>query len=459
MSNTDKRAVLLLTTLAAFLTAFMGSSTNIALPAIGREFAMDAVLLGWVPMTYSLATAIFMLPLARLADIHGRKRVFILGVAVYLVGSTGCGAALSGAMLLAMRVIQGAGAAMMFGTSTAILTSVFPPKERGRVLGINVASVYTGLSVGPFLGGALTQNLGWRSIFLLGSALGVLVIAGAIARVKGECADARGEAFDLVGAGIYAVAMVAVIYGLSRLPRPAGVGLLLAGAAAAVIFVGWELRARPPLLHVGLFRHNRVFALSSLAALINYSATAAVGFLLSLYLQYIKGLGPQAAGLVLIAQPVMQAIFSPLAGRLSDRYEARVVASTGMGLTATGLVILTLLNEATPLPIIIASLVLLGLGFGLFSSPNSNAIMGAVERRDYGVASATLGTMRTIGQMLSLAIATLLFALIIGPVAITPPYYPAFLRSSHIAFVIFAAACTAGIFASLARGRMHGKAG
>ncbi|MCX6030152.1 MAG: MFS transporter [Chloroflexi bacterium] len=459
MSNNDKRAVLLLTTLASFLTAFMGSSTNIALPAIGREFGMDAVLLGWVPMTFSLATAVFMLPLAKLADIHGRKRVFILGVAIYLAGSLGSAAALSGAVLLAMRVIQGAGAAMMFGTGTAILTSVYPPKERGQVLGINVASVYTGLSVGPFLGGALTENWGWRSIFLLGSALGVVVIAGTVWRMRGEWADARGERFDLIGAGIYAVAMVAVIYGLSRLPRVTGVGLLLAGAIAAVVFIRWEMRAVTPLLNVGLFRHNRVFALSNLAALVNYSATSAVGFLLSLYLQYIKGLGPQAAGLVLIAQPVMQAIFSPLAGRLSDRYEARVVASAGMGLTAAGLVMLTLLNEATPFPTIVASLVLLGLGFGLFSSPNTNAVMGAVERRDYGVASATLGTMRTIGQMLSLAIATLLFALIIGPVEITPPYYPAFLQSAHIAFVIFAAACAVGIFASLARGRMQREVG
>jgi MFS family permease len=258
-----------------------------------------------------------------------------------------------------------------------------------------------------------------------------------------------------VGAGIYAVAIVAMIYGLSRLLTTAGMGLLLAGAIATVVFIRWEIRATTPLLNLNLFRHNRVFALSNLAALINYSATAAVGLLLSLYLQYIKGLGPQAAGLVLIAQPVVQAIFSPLAGRLSDRYEARAVASAGMGLTAAGLVMLTLLNETTPFPTIIASLVLLGFGFALFSSPNTNAVMGAVERRDYGVASATVGTMRTIGQMLSLAIATLLFALIIGPVEITPPDYPAFLQSARTAFAIFAAACTAGIFASLARGKMH----
>jgi MFS family permease len=222
-------------------------------------------------------------------------------------------------------------------------------------------------------------------------------------------------------------------------------------------FVRWESGLRQPLLHMDLFRRNRVFALSNLAALINYSATAAVGFLLSLYLQYIKGLSPQQAGLVLIAQPIVQAAFSPLTGRLSDKLESRLVASAGMALTTIGLTLLIFLGNGTPYWYIVLSLISLGFGFALFSSPNTNAVMGAVERRWYGVASATVGTMRTIGMMLSLGIATLIFALQIGRVQITPEYYGAFLASVRIAFSIFAAACFGGIFASLARGKMHSR--
>ena len=457
MAEVDKRAVLIVATVGAFLTAFMGSSTNIALPTIGREFAMDAVLLSWVAMAYTLATAMFLLPFGRLADIYGRKRIFTIGVSGYICASLLVGSSVSSAMLIAARMVQGACAAMMFGTSTAILTSAYPPGERGRVLGINVAAVYTGLSVGPFLGGMLTQYLGWRSIFMIGAGLGLVVIGIVATRMKGEWAEARGERFDLPGALIYGIAIVAFIYGLSLLPQARGAGLVFAGMIMAAGFVRWESGLRQPLLHMDLFRRNRVFALSNLAALINYSATAAVGFLLSLYLQYIKGLSPQQAGLVLIAQPIVQAAFSPLTGRLSDKLESRLVASAGMALTTIGLTLLIFLGDGTPFWYIILSLISLGFGFALFSSPNTNAVMGAVERRWYGVASATVGTMRTIGMILSLGIATLIFALQIGRVQMTPEYYGAFLASVRIAFSIFAAACFGGIFASLARGKMHSR--
>jgi EmrB/QacA subfamily drug resistance transporter len=456
MTNIDRRAVLLISTVSVFMTAFMGSATNIALPTIGQELGMTAVMLGWVAMAYSLATATTLLPFGRLGDIHGRKRIFTAGVVVYVIGSTLVGISISGPMLIACRVIQGVGGAMMFATSTAILTSAYPAGERGRVLGINTAAVYIGLSVGPFLGGLMTQVLGWRSIFLIGAALGVVVIILTLLRLKGEWAEARGEQFDLSGTLIYGVALVAFMVGMSRLPQAQGMVLLVAGLAIGVGFVRWESRTRQPLINMDLFRYNRTFALSNVAALTNYSATAAVGFLLSLYLQYIKGLNPEQAGLVLIAQPIMQAAFSPMTGRLSDTIESRIVASIGMAITALGLVLLIFLTADTPYWYIIMCLILLGFGFALFSSPNTNAVMGSVERRLYGVASSTVSTMRTIGQMLSIGVATLIFAVVIGRVQITPEYYDAFMTSVKIAFSIFAAACVAGIFASLARGKMHG---
>jgi MFS family permease len=332
---------------------------------------------------------------------------------------------------------------------------VFPPGERGRVLGINVAAVYTGLSIGPFVGGLLTQNLGWRSVFFTAVPVGLTAILFITQRLKGEWAEARGETFDLIGSVIYALTLLTLIYGFSRLPDALGAGLILISVAGFATFVWWELRTAQPVLNLDLFVRNRPFALSSLAALINYAATSAVTFLLSLYLQYIQALSPQQAGLVLIAQPIVQATFSPVAGRLSDRIEPRIVASAGMMLTATGLLLLILIGPGTPLWTIIAILMLLGFGFALFSSPNMNAIMGSVRKRFYGVASGMVGTMRLIGQMLSMGIATLLFALYLGRVEITPEVYPLFLTAMRSAFAIFAALCVGGIFASLSRGRIR----
>ncbi|GAB4414983.1 MAG: MFS transporter [Anaerolineales bacterium] len=451
----SKRTALIVVATGSFLTPFMGSSINIALPSIGKALSMDAITLSWIAMAYSLSSAMFLVPFGRAADIHGRKKVFLAGVVIFGTFSLLCGLATSGTMLIAFRVLQGIGGAMVFGTGIAILTSVFPPQQRGQALGINVAAVYLGLSLGPVFGGLLTQNLGWRSVFFVNVPLCVLIVAFTTAYLKGEWAECAGEPFDWAGSAIYGVGLASLVYGFSRLPAGLGAVLVAAGLAGIAAFALWESRTAHPVLDVTLFRHNRVFALSSLAALINYAATAAIGFLLSLYLQYIKALTPQQAGFVLIAQPAMQALFSPLAGRLSDRIEPRIVASTGMTLNVIGIFLLTLLNATTPLPFIIASLLFLGLGFALFSSPNTNAIMGSVERRFYGVASATQGTMRIVGQMLSMGIVMLIINLILGPVQITPEYHPLFLRAAHAAFVTFAILCFGGIFASLARGKVR----
>jgi len=452
-----KRVVLLIAMMSSFLTPFMSSSVNIALPSIGQELSIDAVLLGWVASAYLLAAAMFLVPFGRVADIWGRKKVFTYGVSLFTLSSLLIAMSNSTLTLVAFRVVQGVGGAMVFGTGVAILTSVFPAGERGRALGINVAAVYTGLSLGPFVGGFLTQSFGWRSIFLVNVPIGLIVIVVVAWKLKDEWAGARGEKFDFLGSGVYSLALVAIMYGLSRLPVALGAWLVLAGVVGTAAFVWWETRIENPVLDVTLFGNNAVFAFSNLAALINYSATAAVGFLLSLYLQYIKGFSPQSAGLILVSQPIVQALFSPFAGRLSDRMEPRIVASLGMALTVIGLFSLTFLGPGTSLPFIVANLMLLGLGFALFSSPNTNAIMSSVERRLYGVASATLGTMRLTGQMLSMGIAMLLFALYIGRVQITPEYYALFLSSAKTAFTIFAGLCFGGVFASLARGSVRAR--
>ena len=441
-------------TLTAFMAPFMASSINVALPAIAREFALGAVALTWVATSFILPTAIFLLPFGRLADIAGRKRIFTWGVALYTVASVLSGLAPSAAALIACRVLQGVAAAMLFSTGAAILTSVFPAAERGKVLGFNVAAVYIGLSLGPSLGGLMVEQLSWRSLFLGSACLGVITLL-CLRRLRGEWAEAAGERFDLVGTGIYALAFTALMFGFSMLPAISGVVWLAAGTLGLAGFAAWELKQIHPVLDLRLITGNTVFAFSSLAALINYSATFGVTFLLSLYLQYVKGLSPQQAGLILVAQPLVMSTLSPLAGRLSDRIEPRTLASVGMGCTAAALCCFTLLTQETSLRYIVACLLLNGVGFAFFSSPNTNAIMSSVERRHYGVASAVTATMRMTGQMLSMGTAMLLFALYIGPVPITAANHPAFLSSVRTAFTIFAVLSAAGVFASLARGKLR----
>jgi len=450
---TEKRVVLLIAILAGFITPFDGSAVNIALPTLGAEFHMNAIALSWVATAYLLSSAVFLVPFGKIADIYGRKKVFLYGIAIFSLASLMMTMVPSTEMLIGIRVVQGLGSAMIFGTGAAIVTSVFPPGERGKALGIYITAVYLGLSLGPFLGGVMTQYLGWRSIFFVNVPIGITAIIIIIWKLKGEWAECRGEKFDLTGSVIYGAAVVAVMYGFSTLPEFKGTALIGMGIFGAIIFALYEMRIPSPVLDIRLLTKNRIFALSNLAALINYSATFAVTFLLSLYLQYTKGFTPEQAGFILIAQPVVQAIISPIAGRFSDRFEPRIVASAGMTLTAIGLFILIFLTETTLLWHLVLTLLILGAGFGLFSSPNTNAIMSSVDKRFYGVASGMNGTMRLLGQMLSMGIAMMIFAIVIGPVEITPAYYPQFVSSLHYAFILFTVLCIIGIFASLVRGK------
>ena len=451
----DKRVVLFVASMASFLTPFMGSSINIAIPSIGREFSADAVTLSWISTAYLLAAAVFLVPFGRLADIRGRRKVFLAGMTGYSVVSLLCGLASSQAMLIVLRALQGTTDAMMFGTSLAIVTSVYPPSERGRALGVTVACVYSGSALGPFIGGLITQYAGWRSIFFLTLALGVLTVAMTLWRMRGEWAEARGQKMDVVGSLLYGLSLLAIMYGFRLLPAETGFALIAAGVVLLAVFVLWERRQKSPVLDVSLFSRNVVFALSNLSALVNYAATFALSFLLSLYLQYIKGLDPRSAGLVMLSQPVMMAVFSPIAGRLSDRIEPRYVASVGMAMSAVSLFLIANLGPGAAMGSIVAILMLCGLGFALFSSPNTSAIMGSVDRAHYGIAPATTGVMRLIGQMLSMGIAALILALTVGQVEITPERYPAFLGAFRLAFLVFATLCLLGVFASLARGRVR----
>jgi EmrB/QacA subfamily drug resistance transporter len=452
-----KKSVLLVATFAAFLTPFLGSAVNLALPAIGKDLNANAISLSWVISSFILSSAIFLLPFGKLADIIGRKKVFTAGIILFTISTFLILFAQSITSLNIFRVMQGFASAMIFGTSLAIITSVFPQGERGRAMGINITAVYLGLSTGPIVGGLLTQYFGWRSIFAFLVPFGLVSLYLIATKMKTEWAEARGEKFDWKGSIIYGVSLFSFMYGFSQLPSASGWIFLSAGILMAAVFLFFEKKSENPVFDVSLILRNRVFAFSGIAALIHYSATSAVGFFMSLYLQYLKGLDARSAGIIMISQPVAMAVLSPVAGKLSDRVNPGIIASIGMGLTATCLIFLCFINSATPVWLIVPLLLIMGTGFGLFSSPNSNAIMSSVERRHLGVASGVVGTMRMIGQMLSMGIAMMLIALYIGKNKITPETYPGLISAMRTGFIIFSMLSILGIFASLARNEKLGK--
>ena len=454
-NTVSKGVVLFVTILSSFLTTFMVSSINIALPTISKEFNTDAVTQGWIATAYLLTAAAFLVPFGKLADIYGRKKIYTIGIFLYSFLSLACALAPNAIVLIITRALMGLSAAMIFGTAVAILTSVFPVHERGKALGFNLAATYIGLSLGPVLGGFMTHQLGWRSIFIFSVILSLLIIPFIFLKLKGEWAEAKGEKFDFKGSVIYMIGLLCIMYGFSVLSSLAGAIILFAGIIVIILFISFENRVKFPVLDLSHFKSNTVFIFSNIAAFINYSATFAVGYLLSLYLQYIKGLSPQDAGLIMVAQPITMAIFSPIAGRLSDKIEPQIVASIGMGLTVAGLIPFIFLGFDTSTVYIITTLLLIGIGFALFSSPNTNAIMSSVDRKYYGVASASLGTMRLTGQAISMGIATLVFGMHLGKVKIAPENYPQFLDSTRTTFIIFTVLCVVGVFASLARGKLR----
>ncbi len=449
----NRNTLLFVIILTSLINPFLGAAVNIALPKIGDEFSMNAVTMSWVAMSFLLSSAVFLVPLGKAADILGRRKIFLCGNIIVALSSLFCALSTSGIILIIFRLIQGIGSAMMFGTGMAIITSAFPPHERGKAIGINVSAVYLGLSIAPFAGGFLTQLFGWRSLFLVTLPFGLLVVVITGLFIKSEWADARHEKFDFTGSFIYVIAVSLLMYGFSKLPETYAFVLTGAGITGLVLFISVELNRQYPVLNIRLFRTNRIFAFSNLAALINYAATFAIGFVLSLYFQYIKGMKPLQAGAILVTQPFIMMIIAGFSGRMSDKTDARILSSLGMAIIVVGLVLLSFVEENTRKEFIIISLLILGTGFGLFSSPNTNSIMGSVEKKYLGIASATVGTMRLTGQMLSMGVATMIIHALLGNASIEPSNFQLFMTSVRIIFILFSFLCFLGIFASLARGK------
>lgn len=453
-----RRATITMVMLNSVSTAMMLTGVNVALPAMAADLAIDAVTLSWVPMSYLMAGAALTLAFGRLADMYGRKRIYLLGTTGVVLSSIFAACAVNEAHLIAGRLLQGVCAAALYATNVAVISSVYPAARRGTAIGYTVSAIYLGLALGPVLAGTLIAWFGWRATFLIHLPLALVVLGIGFLRIDAEWrADERGS-FDAVGAAVYAVAIVVLMTGVAELPQTFAVVMVGAGALGLWYFMRHEHRHPHPVFDVELFYTNRVFLMSCLASLAMYTATFANVVLVSLYLQYLKGIAPSTAGLVMMAQPAVMATLSPFVGRLADRVEPRVLASLGMGIAACGLVGFSLLSRDSALGTIVSWLVLTGIGFALFTSPNANAIMGAVTRSDYGRAASAMAVMRVIGQLLSMGVVAMVFALLLGPREITVSLYPELARAIRLCFAVGAACCAAGIAMSLARGRMHAPA-
>ncbi len=449
--QTSTTALLFIICLGASLVPFMGSALNLALPYINEDLSLDAVTSGWIPTSYMLSTAILQIPCARIADMIGRRKVFILGVIILTIFSVLSGLATSGASLIVYRFLSGIGSAMMFGTSTAILTSSVAPEKRGMALGTIAATVYFALAAGPFLGGILTQYFDWHSIFFVSAALSLTVAVGGCFLIKEDWKEDVESKFDLWGSILFAIGLSALIFGFSELPHILGIISIGIGVVVLLFFTFYEKKQEFPVFNILVFLENRVFRLSSLSALINYSATFAISFMLSLYLQYVRGLSPRDAGLILIIQSIVQAVVSLKSGRLSDKVSPTLLATLGMSIIALGLVGLCFISETTSYYFLGGILFLLGLGFGIFSSPNTNIIMSSVEKKHYGLASATMGTMRLTGQAFSMGIAIMAISIMIGNVQLSPAIHAELIISMRITFIICLILSVFGIYASSVR--------
>ena len=458
--NNGNKRVLAAAMITAFMTTFMSSALNLSVPALESYFGVSAASIGWIVSVYTITVAATSLPWGKVADMTSRRNVFLCGVGGFALLSLISIFAANFYMLLALRTMSGICAGMIFATNNALLISSYPHEVQGKVIGYSTAATYIGLSTGPVIGGILNSAFGWRSIFAVSVIVSVAAFAAGLgaareeSRIKGNSEKHRETAQDVPGALLYMIAISLSLYGMTSLGEGGiHVALFAAGIAALIFFFMHERSASSPVMRVSMFSRSRTFTFSCLAALLNYGATFAISYSISIYLQVINGMPSSRAGLILIVMPAMQALFSPFAGSLSDRVRPAVLASIGMGICTAALLLFSRIGTDTHIAYIIGTLCLTGFGFALFSSPNTNAILNCVKPNEYGVANSIIATMRTYGQSSSMAIISIITTIVLGTGSLDSSPAAEIIRLLHTAVIVFAGICVVGLFFSLARDR------
>jgi MFS family permease len=445
----DQRAGLFTITVTQFVLVFMLSSVAVAVPALGREFGAKASELGLVESGYIAAVSMLLFPVTRLADMVGRGAVFLSGIVVFTVVSLLLPLTTSIGAFIVLRVFQGAGGAMMVTTGLVILAELFPAQGRGRALGISSAGVYLGMSGGPMIGGLITTHLGWRWIFYICAVPCVACAVLALRHLPVRPKVTRGLRFDWGGAVLMGLGMMLLTQGGTHFDTALGKAMLGAALLTLAAFVVWEARADAPLLDLRLFAGNKPFAFASAVQFINYAAVFGITFLMSLYLQIARGMTAGDAGLVLMAQPLTQAVLSPLSGTVVDRVPPHRVATMGMGLGSLAMAMAALLGPGSPLPVVVGILLLCGAGMAIFATANVSVIMGSVAPTHYGVASAMTAAMRTTGMTFCLVVASIALSVALGPHPATAENAPQFLGAMRVVLLGFAALGAVGTVLSL----------
>ncbi len=410
--------VLLPVGVGTFMSALDASVVNTLLPVMGEALHAEVAHIEWVATLYLLVVSALLLGVGRLGDLRGHKRIYLGGFALFVLGSALCGLAPTAGWLIALRGVQAIGATMLFANAPAILTRTFPGSQRGRVLGALGMFTYLGLTTGPSLGGWIADAIGWRWVFYINVPVGALAITLAWRVITDDRPEGRPEPFDLRGAALFTLGLVALLVALDQghewgWGSARVLGLLAAAVALLVTFVAVERRAAHPMLDLTLFR-SRLFAASTVSAMLNYIAVSCVTFLLPFLLIQGRGLSPRRAGLVLTAQPLVMAVVAPVSGTLSDRVGSRAPATVGMALLAVGLLLLTRTSGTASVGAIAAALAVVGLGVGLFVSPNNSALMGSAPRHRQGIASGVLAEARNVGMVLGVGMAGAVFTTVMA---------------------------------------------
>ncbi|XOQ26552.1 MAG: Spectinomycin tetracycline efflux pump [Mitsuokella multacida] len=450
MTAANRNKILFIMMMSSFVTPFTSSALTLSLPDIGKAYHASANELGWVLEIFLLVSIVFLLPMGKLADRLGKRRIFFWGTVLFTISSFLCIFTPNMPLLLAARGLQGVAAAMLYATNMSIVALVFPPEKRGWALGWMVSMVYVGLACGPVLGGLLNYYAGWQSIFIFITLACLSCVLATQQYLHEEWLAKDATGVDGKGAVLYGIAMVLAMFGLSELANLSWAwGALLGGLFVFGFFVRHELQAKDPILPLYILSGNREFSLSNLAAMINYSATFGISFLLSIYLQSVLGLSSREAGFMMLIQPIVMAMLSPVTGKLSDQYAPGKLASLGMGVTALGLLGMVITVHLRSLWLVVPVVMVIGVGFALFAAPNNNAIMSSVPKKYYSLATSMLGTVRLVGQVTSVAIVTMILSLSWSFLMPSDEL----LRNIELSFIVFTILCAAGIVPSAARSK------
>ena len=452
-TDDERKRLMVACCAAAFITPLLSTMMNLSLDALGKEFSVGSHSLGYVNTAFLLSSVVFMVPLSRMADISGKRRMFLAGVAMIAASCLLAPFSTEFWMIIVFRALIGMGAAAVTCTSVSMITDVFDRGRRGWAIGINTTCVYVGLAAGPFVGGVLNDLLGWRSLFFVIIPFAVVAVA-LMLTFRHEIAPFAGKRLSVRSSVVYGLSVLLSMGGVINLPELWAVAVLAAGLALLVVFVRLQLASEDRILDVRLFR-NRMFSGSCVAAFLNYASSYSVSFFMALYLQSLQGMSATEAGLLMLLQPAVQAMLTPFFGKRSDSIaDKRILPTAGMLVIAAGVASIMFYDVGTPMWAIVATMVVTGVGFSLFSAPNTSVIMSSVPPADTGEAAALVSVMRQSGMMVSMGIAMTVISVVMGSADnIVPETYGAFVDVMRVSFAICTAMCLVGAATSMMRGK------